>query len=119
MVTSDEIAQMRDEAELALIDSAVISRETGSSDAQGGVTSSWSAAGTVLCRVSPMNAGAYEGERADRVSAQSEWIVTFPYGTDVTERDRFTCLGVTYEPIEVKAPRTWELTRRVRCKVIT
>ena len=118
-LTSNEITSMRDELELTLVDTAVISRQSGTSDGQGGSTSSWAAFGTALCRVSPLQAGMDEGARADRVSATSEYVITFAHGTDVTERDRVACLGVTYELTAVKAPRTWELSRRVRAKVIT
>ena len=118
MLDSNELTAMRDELELALIDPCSIARRTLTADGQGGSTESWAVAGTCLARVSPSATQFAQGARGDRLSSDGEWIVTTPTDTDVRSADRLDILSTTYEVVGVKAPRSWELTRRVICKVI-
>lgn len=119
-LTAAEIADMRDTLEDTLPDTCVIQRRTLTSDGQGGKTEAWAAAGTALCRLSPRGQG-LDGEdaRADRITGEEDWIVTLPALTDVTSSDRLLILSNTYEPVGVRAVRSWELSRRVTCKRIT
>lgn len=118
MLTGDELTAMREELELTLADQCVITRASTVSDGQGGGSATWATAGTVYCRVDLRARGAVEDTRADRLASQSEWTITFPYSTDVRVTDRLTVGTVLYEPYEVRAPKTWELSRRVLAKVI-
>lgn len=118
-LSAAEIAAMREDLEDTLPDTCVIQRRTLTSDSQGGRTESWAAAGTVACRLSPLGNLDSEESRADRVSGEEDWIVTLPASTDVTERDRLVILTNTYEPVGLRAVRSWELSRRVNCKRIT
>lgn len=111
---------MRDEIELTLPDVCVIQRATNFSDGQGGQTEAWATASTTSCRVSPAGRSAVEVARADRTAAVGDWIVTLPYLSDVTVEDRLLVNGTTtYEVTGLRAPRSWELSRRVECKVIS
>lgn len=119
-LSAAEIADMRDTIEDTLPDTCVIQRPTMVSDGQGGKTATWAAAGTVICRLSPQGANTGdESARADRTSGEEDWIVTFPALTNVNTTDRLVILGSTFEPVALRAVRSWELSRRVSCKRIT
>lgn len=119
-LTAAEIAAMRDDLEDSMPDTCVIQRRSLTTDGQGGKTEAWAAAGTVVCRLSPQGIGrGDETSRAERISGEEEWVVTLPALSDVTTTDRLVVLGVTYEPVGLRAVRSWELSRRVTCKRIT
>ena len=109
---------MRDDAELALPDVCVVQSRTLTSDGQGGKTETWATSVTTTCRVSPSGRLPVEVARADGTKAVADWVVTLPYATTVTATARLVVDGVTYEVVGVRAPRSWELTRRANCKVI-
>lgn len=110
---------MRDEAELALPDVCVIRARTLTADGQGGKTESYATSVTTTCRVSPAGRAMQEVTRADGTRATADWVVTLPYNTTVSQSDRLLVNTVTYEVLGAKAPRGWEITRRVMARTIT
>lgn len=119
MLTAGELTSMRATAEEALVESCAIGRRTEVSDGGGGQTVTYPTAATVDCARAPLGQqGSQETSRGDRVTPESEWVVTLPNGTDVRSSDRLTIGGTVYEVLAVRAARTWEITRRVECKRI-
>lgn len=120
-LSAADLAAMRDTLEDTLPDVCVIQRRSLTTDSQGGRTESWVAAGTVDCRLSPLSAGqgANEATRGDRIAGDEDWVITMPALTDVTVRDRLVVGSVTYEPVGLRAARSWEMSRRAVCKRIT
>lgn len=115
MLTSAELASMRDTLDQSLPGSAVISRYTTVPDGQGGATQTWAPVGTAIARISPQTrSGAVEPVDGGRQTAEADWVITFPDGTSVTEKDRVAANGVTYEVNSVDTLRTWDLCVRVR-----
>lgn len=110
---------MRDESALALPDACVVQARALTSDGQGGRTETWATAVTTTCRVSPSVRQTEEVTRADGTKAVAEWTVTLPYATSVSSTSRLVVNGVTYEVVGLRAPRSWELTRRCLCKTIS
>lgn len=117
MLTTHEIADMRSTLDASLPGTAVIVRASGTSDGQGGTITSWAPAGTVPARISPATGGGQGVSPVDggRQTHEDDWVITFPAGTSVTERDRVTADGVAFEVTSVDAPRSWDLAVRVRC----
>lgn len=110
MLTAAEIAAMRETAESALPDSAVIYSRSWASDGGGGGTTTWTAAGTVDCRLAPVRGDeAVEGER---VTANADSIITVPQTTAVTTDSRIVTGGGTFN-VEAIRSRSWEITKRL------
>lgn len=114
MLSRSEIADMRAVAEMTFDSAAVIATRAWVSDGGGGGTTTFVAAGTVACHLSPVVArGEQEPVVGGRISPAADWVATVPAGTDVPTDARLMIDGTAYEVIAVRAPRTWELTRRV------
>ena len=111
---------MRDEAELALPDTCVIQARTLATDGQGGRTETYATSVTTTCRVAPAGQTSQGTEvvRGDGTRTLADWVVTLPYNTSISQTDRIVTGGVTYEVLGVKAPRGWEITRRVLARTI-
>ena len=90
---------------------AVISRNTPTSDGMGGWTDAWAAIGTVDGRVSPSGGGS-ERLIAEQITDDDAWNITLPYNTDVTAKDRITIDSRTFEVVTA-LPKSWETARRV------
>lgn len=120
MLTAGEIAEMRGIANQTLAGTAVIQGGTVVSDSGGGGTLTWANRGTVDCHISPI---LVRGEREDveggRIDQQADWIVTLPANTTISVKDRIVIDSTFYEVEAVRAPRTWELTRRVEVSQVS
>lgn len=106
---------MRTVAEQALPGTAVIQSGTLASDGGGGWTETFTASGTVSCRVAPVTG--VENEVGDRVAAESQYVITLPAETTVETDDRIVVAGVTYNVTAVR-DRSWEVTRRVEAEKV-
>ena len=116
MLTDGELAQLRADLDLSLAGTAVISTSTWASDDGGGGSMTWSPSGTVDCRIAP--AAGDEGVSGARLHPDTEVIVTLPRGTAVTVEDRIEHDSVVYAVTNLRAPRTWEISRRVEAREI-
>jgi len=115
MLTPGELAAMRGTAEDALPGTAVISGGTFASDGGGGGSVAYLPFGTVSCRLAPVGGGE-TGTPGDRIADESTHIITLPAATSITEANRVTYDGKTYEVTLVRERGQWELTRRVEVK---
>jgi head-tail adaptor len=106
---------MRATASEALPGTAIISSQTFASDGGGGGSLTWTAGGTVDCRIAPLNGS--EGERAERIAADAEYIVTLPQGTSVTTNSQLAIGGGTFA-VEAIRDRSYEVTTRVEVSKI-
>lgn len=111
MLTEAELDSMRSAAAEALPGTAVIQRETFTSDSGGGGTAAWTASGTVDCRIAPISGN--EREIAGRIAEDAESIVTLPAETTISVRDRMVIGGGTFNVLAVRDRDEWEITRRV------
>lgn len=116
MLTDGEITAMRSTLDLSLAGTAVISTSTWTSDGGGGGSLTFTPSGTVDCRVAP--AGGGEGEGGERLNPDTEVIFTVPQGTTIDLDARITYDSVVYSVTNLRAPRTWEISRRVEAKEI-
>lgn len=108
------MAGLRATLDQSLPGTAVIQRAAGSADGMGGVTSAWSAAGTVSARLSPSGSGSDELIGGQAVN-EAPWTVTLPALTDVRTTDRISISSKTLEVVAVGAPRSYETCVRAAC----
>jgi SPP1 family predicted phage head-tail adaptor len=106
---------MRTIAEQAMPGTAILQGGSLTTDGGGGWTEAFTAGGTVACRVAPINGS--EREEGDRISAESQYVITLPAESVVQTDDRIVIAGVTYNVTAVR-DRSWEVTRRVEAKKI-
>lgn len=119
MITAAELADMRDDLEDSLPDLAVIQTRGFLSDGGGGGTTTWTVAGTVSCRVTPVSSsGEGEAVRGGRVHPDTEYVFTFPYDTAITDTHQVVHAGGTFTATAVRAPKSWEISRRVEMKEV-
>jgi head-tail adaptor len=114
MLTESELASMRETLGDSLAGTAVIFNSAFVSDGGGGGTTTWTAAGTVDCRVAPT--GGAEEQQGDRLQPETEVIFTIPQGGTITPDSQIGYGGRTYTVTALRAPRTWEISRRVEAK---
>ena len=115
MLSSGDIASMRTTAEQALPGTAVINSGTLASDGGGGYTETFTASGTVSCRVAPLTGS--EREEGGRISADSQYVITLPAETVVETDYQIVADGITYNVTAVR-DRSWEVTRRVEARKV-
>lgn len=120
MLTDREVADMRDTLEQTFPDECTIRRSQVVPDGQGGETETWSDLATVPCRLSPQSQRqSDEVEEGDRITALTYRVVTVAHDTDVTAADRLVINGETLEVQGLRAPRSWELSRRIECRRVS
>ena len=119
-LTDGDIASMRTIVEGALPGTAVISTRAFVSDGGGGGENTWTPSGTVSCRLDAMTGGAFGREAviADRLSPDANWIVTLPAETSITTDCRVAIEGNDYEVLALRAPISWEVSRRVEVNLV-
>lgn len=110
-LTDADITSMSETAELSLPGTAIIRRRTFTSDGGGGGTATWGTAGTVACRIGPLNGS--EREIADRISAEATSVLTVPVGTDIGTADRVVSDGRTYNVAALREWGDYSVTLRV------
>jgi head-tail adaptor len=112
LLSDSDVESMRATMAESFPDTAVIKTPQVVGDSGGGGTTSWTAAGTVGCRIAAFGSGA-ERNIADRLAEEAEWIVSLPAETAITTSDRVTINNTDFNVIAMSAPRSWELSRRV------
>jgi hypothetical protein len=115
---------LRQVREAFLPDTASIARYTETSTSDG-VYEDWVEIATgVRCAVQPHASRGLEAVGAgDAIRSVSPWMVTVPFGTDVTVRDRITVTGAdrpdgrTFEISRVDE-RSYEAGRDCQCELV-
>lgn len=116
LLSSSDLAWMRDIQEQALPGSVVVQRKTYASDGMGGFSETWAAVGTVDGRIYPQRErGMAEGVAGAQVLSMTRWWATLPVGTDVLARDRLLYQSRTWEVVRVNNDEMWQTA--VRCEL--
>lgn len=110
MLTEAELSSMRATAAEALPGTAVISSQSYVSDGGGGGSLSWTASGTVDCRLAPMRGD--EREIGERISADADYIITLPASATVSTDSRIVTGGGTFNVAAIR-DRSWNVSTRV------
>lgn len=117
MLTNEELASMRETMNASLAGTATVELRSFVSDGGGGGTTTWTAAGTYDCRVTP--ASGVEGNIGERLQPETEVVFTFPQTTPVTNDTQIRHGSLLFEVTYVQTPRTFEIGRRVEAKEIS
>jgi head-tail adaptor len=120
MLTATELASMRSTMGDSLAGTAVVQTSAFVSDGGGGGTTTWTASGTVDCRVTPAGGGVGGNERTrgDRLQPETQVIFTVPQTTTIDPDARIVYDGQTFYVTGLLAPRTWEISRRVEAREV-
>ena len=107
LLSAAQLTSMRATADLALPDSAVLSRATLASDGMGGYTETWA---TVECRLGPPG-NARLDQWQEKIMNRAVFILSVPDDTDIQSQDRASVAGATYEVLGL-LDGSWEITSR-------
>ena len=110
MLTDTELSSMRATALDCLPGTAVVESQTFVSDGGGAGSLSWSASGTLACRIAPLTGT--ERETADRVAPYADYVITLPFDAAVDTGSRLLIDGDAYN-VEAIRDRSWQTTMRV------
>lgn len=110
LLSAAQIASMKTTADLALPDTAVISRATLASDSMGGYTETWATVATVACRLDPPG-NARLDQWQEKIMNRAVFILSTPASTDIRSQDRATISGSVYEVLGLM-DASWEITSR-------
>ena len=117
MLSDAQLAAMRDTAAQALPGTAVIQSSAWVSDGAGAGTTTFTASGTVACRVAPIDA--VEKVEGARLDPDSEVLFTFEWDAGVDAANQLIYQGGTFTVTGLRAPRSWPITQLVEAKEIT
>jgi len=114
MLTDTELAQMREAIEDILAETCTIYVRSMIGDGQGGKYEQWDDGTAESCRVMPMSAE--DATRyAEKLGAQSGWVITLPYYADVNVYDKVVADGVEYRVVGTNENESWIMAKRAYC----
>lgn len=112
MLSAAELAGLRAEVRGLLPDTAVISRATTTTNSSGAWSETYSAAGTVVCRLDPFKMATGEQVIAAQERGRAWYQLSVPWDADLRDGDRVTVSSVTYELVQVHDDHSQRLVRR-------
>ena len=116
MLSASDLASARAALEESLPDLAVIKNPSWTSDGRGGGTTTFTAAGTVACRITPLTGDdRVEGER---LAADSESLVTVPFDATVDSDSVLEIESRLFSVTNLREPRSWAVSQRIEVKEI-
>jgi len=111
-----DLAELRADAELEMIDTLDILRATHARTASGGVSETWMVIyPDVKCLAGPMQFGTppWEREINERIGSRVYWNLTLPYSTDIKAADRVQLSsGKQLEIVAPQEPRSYDILLR-------
>jgi len=117
-IDAARLARMRAQAAQLMPDTCIIYSSTVTSDAQGGVTETWTASGTVACRMGMISARTRTEVQAAREARTLFYQLTVPYDAPLDVFSQVVHAGVTYQVAETHEHESWAVTRRARLVIV-
>jgi head-tail adaptor len=116
MLSTAELAAIRQEAADWLPSSCVIQTYGKTANAGGGFTEAYTDGAPVACRIAPVGGGE-EGRRGDRISDRTTHVLTLPAEQAIEETARVLVDGgQLYEVTAVRKRPALEVVRRVEVR---
>ena len=112
MLSDRELAALRADVLGLLPDTCVIQRATTTTNSAGAWTETYSAAGTVVCRLDPFKMATGEQVIAAQERGRAWYQLSVPWDADLRDGDRVTVSSVTYELVQVHDDHSHRLVRR-------
>lgn len=113
-LSAAQLARMREQVEMMLPGTAVIQARSLSSDGAGGQTESWTARGTVACRVDPVPRAMQLDDAGQAEALRVEYQITLGWDVTIEPTDRIVTGGETYEIRQFQAEHSWNVSKRVK-----
>jgi len=116
MLSSDDLAYMREAIDELLPDTCDILQVTQTADGYGGVTQTWgtAAAGTAVpCRLDMVMSRINESTAGASVRAYQETVLSTPYNITIATTNRILHEGTTYAVQSVNTGQSWIAVKRV------
>jgi len=113
VLTTAELAAMRDVEESVMSSTAIIRRVTRTPDGVGGYNEAWAAVGTVACDLWAANRAMNENVAGGQIISRGDWYITIPFDSDVKAQDRIHVDGRTFEVVWVPNNQSWSTALRV------
>lgn len=117
MLSATDLASARAALEESLPDTAIIKNPSWVSDGGGGGTTTFTASGTVPCRIMPVSGN--ERVEGARLNADTEYLVTAPYDAAVDKDSVLEIDSRVFSVTAVGEPRSWAVSLRVEAKEVT
>lgn len=111
--------RLRGQSQRTMTDSVQIQREQTTRDSEGDTTVTWVTIATVPGKVGAAGVSPNERIQGGQLTGEMTWLIDLPAETDVTNKDRLVCNGVTYGVVGVQGPTTIEVQRRCICTVVS
>lgn len=115
MISTRQIAKMRQQVEDRLPDTCVIHSHTGAKDSAGRPTQTWAAVvgGTVACRVDRMGQAQILNQ-VDALREQTEvrYQLTVPYDAPIAANYRVVHNSKTYEVLQLDVDHSWNVSKK-------
>lgn len=116
LLSSDELSAIRADVVRMLPDSCTILSPSDGVDSQGFPTTTWgTATANVACRLDPFSS-MKPGEEviiSTALQARQKYLMTLPYNTAVTNRNRIAHNAYTYAVVSVDVDKTWPVSLRL------
>jgi head-tail adaptor len=113
-LSSSDLTALRAEQAALMPDTCTVSRLTATADGLGGTTRTWATSSTLACRLAS-NGAPMEYMQSAALQGRTVWMVTLPYGSDVTRADRLTISGHVLEILGFASGGAWETAKRAVC----
>ena len=117
MLSTADLARMRDQAEELLDTTCTIQTATDTADTIGGFTRAWANASTgVACRLNRADARVIAAILGARDHMEADWVVSMPHDQACTIDQRIIVNSLTLEPVWVNTGKSIEAQTRVLCR---
>lgn len=117
MLTTAELAFMRESIGELLPDTCYILSETSTPNGQGGITQTWATAGTSDCRVDVKQVR--EQLTGGGVQYYTQTMLSLPYNTTITAANRVSHGGNTYAVVTPpNSDQSWMAVKRVVLELV-
>lgn len=100
-----ELADIRADIAQLLPDTCVIMSKQSTPDGMGGQSVTWTAAGTVDCRLDRRTGR--EVLAGGAIRPYSEWVLTVPHNASINTTQRVEHGGITYNVTAVNSDKSW------------
>ena len=118
LLTADELAAIRETAELMMPDTCTIQTRTETST-KGSVVVTYASTYTgVKCRCMPVNRSTYEGASGMKITDQAEYVLTVPWDQAINPQDRVIFASQTFEVLQVHDLHSYRTARRAALRII-
>lgn len=116
---ADQLTRMRADVANLLPDSCVIYSPSYASDGAGGGTLTYSAVGTVACRVDPINLREQIAIQAQGEKLKSMYQLTLPYDTTIAANYQVVTGGKTYQVEQMDIDHSGRVSRRAKISEVS